>query len=167
MPAGLTYTASIQRLPHLINTHYLEVTPEQIQQLGGKMKVRLLCTINGKLTFQGGLVALGNGSAYITLNKQRMQQLGVNYLDQVEVTLQKDTSPIGTPMPEELAEALHQDPEAASRFRALPDSLKRYLLQHVAGVKSSQLRIDRALLLLSNLKQLAPGKETFKNLLAK
>jgi hypothetical protein len=164
---GISYTTSIQRLEHFINTHYLEVPFEVIQQLGGKLKVRLLCTVNQKLTFQCGLVALGNGSGYITLTKKRMQDLGVAYQDQVEVTLELDTSTYGTPVPEELSEVLLQDPEAAARFHQLKDGLKRYVIQHVAGVKSSQLRIDRALLVMNNLKRLPLGKETFKEMLAK
>ncbi|GAA4300132.1 YdeI/OmpD-associated family protein [Nibribacter koreensis] len=167
MTNAISYSTSLQRLDHLVNTHYLEVPPAIIDQLGGKLKVRLLCTVNDRLTFQCGLVALGNGSAYITLTKKRMQDLGLTYLDQVQVSLALDSSPYGTPMPEELAEALRQDPDAEARFHQLPDGLKRYVLQYVAGVKSSQLRIDRALLLLANLKRLAPGRETFKELLAK
>src|SRR5690349_12475744 len=113
MPAYLT---TVQRLPHLINTHFVEVPPEIINQLGGKLKVRLLCTLNGTLTFQCGLVALGNGSAYITLTKKRMQDAGLRFLDQVHVSLELDNSEYGTLMPEELAEVLHQDPQADVRF---------------------------------------------------
>ncbi|AMM52509.1 hypothetical protein TH61_16820 [Rufibacter sp. DG15C] len=166
-PNGISYITSIQRLDHLVNTHYLEVPPKVIQELGGTLKVRLLCTISNKLTFQCGLVALGNGSGYLTLTKKRMQDLGLTHQDQVEVTLEKDYSTYGTPMPEELAEVLLQDPEGAARFHLLKDGMKRYVLKYVAGVKSSQLRIDRALLLVTNLKRLHPGKETFKELVAK
>ena len=67
----ITYKTKIYKLEHLVGMHYLEVPPDIIDKLGGKFKMRLLCTVNNKLTFQGGLVALGNGSGYISINMGR------------------------------------------------------------------------------------------------
>ena len=75
--ATVEFTTHIDKLPHLAGTHYLEVPPEIIEQLGGIFKIRLLCTVNSKLTFQCGLVGLGNGSAYISLKSERMKELKV------------------------------------------------------------------------------------------
>ena len=148
-----------------MGTHYLEVPPEVIQQLGGKLKQRLRCTLNNTLTFQCGLVALGQGAAYISLNSKRMKEARVKLGDEVSVSLQPDESEYGMEVPEELAELLRQDDEGLHRFRLLTPGKQRYIIQYVASVKSSQLRIDRALLLINNLKTLPVGKENFRQML--
>ena len=148
-----------------MGVHYVEVPQEVVQQLGGRLKVRLLCTVNEKVTFQCGLVALGNGSGYITLNAQRMKQAGLRNGDRVTVALAKDESTYGVEMPPELAELLDQDAEGMERFQGLPPGKQRYIIQYVGGVKNSQLRIDCALLLIGNLKRLPRGKESFRQML--
>ncbi|WP_162428447.1 DUF1905 domain-containing protein [Pontibacter pudoricolor] len=162
----INYRACINKLPHLPG-HYMEVPAKVIEQLGGKFKVRVLCTINDKLTFQGGLVALGGGSGYISINNKRLKQLGLQRGDEVQVKLEPDESEFGMETPEELAEIFSQDDEAKRRFDLLPPGKQRYILYYVAGVKNSQLRIDRALLLINNLKRLPIGKESFRELLKK
>ncbi|MFD2247718.1 YdeI/OmpD-associated family protein [Pontibacter ruber] len=161
----ITYKTPIRRLQHLVNMHYLEVPAEVVQQLGGKFNVRLLCTVNSALTFQCGLVALGSGSGYISLNAKRMKELGVRVGEQVQVNLRKDESRYGMEMPAELAELLEQDEEGKRRFGTLTPGRQRYIIHYVASVKSSQLRIDRAILLIENLKMLPAGKESFRGML--
>ncbi|TXK26405.1 DUF1905 domain-containing protein [Pontibacter qinzhouensis] len=153
-------------LPKL-KLHYLEISEEVVQSLGGKFKVRMICTVNSKVTFQCGLVALGQGRGYITISGSRMKKASLSRGDQVSVLLENDDSEYGVEVPEELEELLRQDEEGNQRFSQLAMGMKRYIIQYVAGVKSSQLRIDRALLLIGNLKQLQPGKETFREMLGK
>jgi hypothetical protein len=45
--------------------------------------------------------------------------------------------------------------------------MQRYILNYVNTVKSPQLRVGKAFMLISNLKNLTPGKETFKEILGK
>lgn len=166
MHSTINYSTRISKLPHLPG-HYIEVPPDVVQQLGGKFKVRLICTLNGKLTFQGGLVALGGGSGYISINSARLQRLGAKPGDEVRVRLEPDNSEFGVDIPEELAELFAQDDEGKRRFELLPPGKQRYLISYVASVKSSQLRIDRALLLVNNLKQLPAGKASLRDILTK
>lgn len=147
--------------------HYLEVPQEVVQQLGGTFKARLCCTVNGSLTFQCGLVALGQGLGYISINSKRMKELGVRNGDKVTVSLVRDESNYGMEMPPELAELLQQDEEGRARFRLLTPGRQRYIIQYVSTVKNSQLRIDRAILLIENLKRLPKGKESFREMLGK
>ncbi|MDX5348661.1 MAG: YdeI/OmpD-associated family protein [Hymenobacteraceae bacterium] len=159
------YRTHIRRLEQLMNVHFVEVFPEIIEKMGGKMKMRLLCTINEQLTFQCGLVALGNGSAYITINNQRMKKMKLRQGDEVQVKLEKDESKYGMEVPEELEELLKQDAEGLRRFELLPPGKQRYIIHYVSGVKNSQKRIDRAILLIENLKRLPEGKEEFREML--
>lgn len=165
--SSIQFNTYINRLDYLQSMHYLEVPAEIILQLGGKLKIRLLCTVNNSLTFQCGLVALGNGNAYISINSKRMKQLKVKAGDEVKVALQLDESEYGMEMPEELAELLKQDEEGMERFSLLPPGKQRYIIYYVSGVKSSNLRLERALRLIENLKRTQAGKESFKEILRK
>ncbi|WP_439880699.1 DUF1905 domain-containing protein [Pontibacter sp. MBLB2868] len=161
----IEFNTHINLLPHLPGMHYLEVPQEIVQQLGGKLKLRLHCTVNGSLTFQCGLMALGQGRAYISISKKRMQALGLQCGDQARVKLEKDDSKYGTAVPEEFEELLRQDDEGARRFGLLTAGMQRYIINHVGVVKSTQLRVDRAITLIENLKQLPEGKEEFRAIL--
>lgn len=160
----LSFSTHIDRLDKL-KLNYLEVPAEVVQRLGGQAKIRMLCTVNGSLTFPCGLVALGQGRAYITLNTQRMKQLGLRMGLEATVTLEQDPSPYGAEVPEEFAELLRQDEEGNERFHLLPPGKQRYIIHYVGSVKSSQLRIDRAIRLIENLKRLPRGKEEFREIL--
>lgn len=161
----IKFETTIGQLDYL-NMKYLEVPKEVVDELG-TMKIRLLCTVNGTLTFQCGLMALGEGRAYISINAKRMKQLGVTLGSRVSVALEKDNSKYGMPVPEELEELLKQDTEGKRRFDKLTPAMQRYIIFYVAGVKSKQLRLDRAILLIENLKRAVEGKETFRFLLGK
>lgn len=166
-PSPVLFNSRIYTLERLMGVHYIEVPKEAIQQMGGKLNIRLLCTVNQTVTFQCGMVALGDGNAYITLNAARLKQLGLKKGDEIAVALEKDTTPYGMPVPEELAELLEQDAEGVTRFQKLAPGKQRYIINYVSTVKSSQLRIERAILLIENLKKLPPGKESFRAMLGK
>ncbi len=160
----IQFQTHIRLLQHLPRMHYLEVPQEVVQQLG-TLKIRLHCTVNQKLKFQCGLMALGEGKAYISISKKRMQEAGIKLDDTVAVMLQKDNSTYGTEVPAEMEELLQQDEEGNRRFQRLKPGMQRYMLHHVAGVKSVQLRVDRAVTLIENLKKLPEGKENFRAML--
>lgn len=162
---AIRYKSKIYKLEHLVGMHYFEVPPDIIKKLGGTFKMRLLCTINDKLTFQGGLMALGGGSAYISINQARLKKLGLKFKDEVTVCLKKDESEFGMELSEELRELLSQDEEGMRRFKLLTPGKQRYIIHYVNSVKSSQLRIDRAVLLITNLKKSKEGKESFRQML--
>lgn len=161
----IQFTTTIGRLNYLMNTHYLEVPAEVIQAFG-TLKIRLWCTVNGTVKWQCGLMALGQGRAYITVSTVRLKKLNAREGSQVHVALEPDHSEYGAEMPEELAELLRQDEEGRCRFEVLTAGMKRYIIQYVGAVKSSQLRIDRAILLIENLKRQPKGaKVHFRALL--
>ncbi len=156
----------IDKLSYL-NTFYLEIPESVVKKVGGFGKTRLFCEVNKAIKFQCGLMALGEGKAYISINSKRMKELGVRKGDLVSVTLTEDTSEYGIVMPEELAELFSQDPEGKRRFDLLSPGKKRYILNYVDAIKSAQLRAERAFLLISNLKTLPLGKEHFRDMLGK
>ena len=148
-----------------LRMHYLFISEKNVKKLGGKICIRLLCSINGTPAFQCGLVSLGNGNAYIMLSKIRMKQCGIELSQEIKLTLQKDNSKYGMQMPEELKELLKQDAEGNMRFEKLTPGKQRYIIHYVDGVKNTQKRIDRAIMLIENLKLSLPGKEDFRDIL--
>jgi hypothetical protein len=107
-------------------------------------------------------VALGKGKAYISLNKKIVKQANLESDDAVTVSLAPDQSKYGMEMSKELKELLNQDLEGKKRFDGLVGGKQRYIIYYVKKVKSPQLRIERAVMLIENLKKLPKGKETFK-----
>lgn len=162
----IKFSTHIDKLSYL-NTSYLEVSADIVKKIGGIGKQRLICEVNKQITFQCGLMSLSEGRAYISINAKRMKELGVERGDTVNVVLTEDTSEYGVDVPEELTELFKQDPEGKHRFDLLKPGMQRYILNYVNSVKNVQLRIDRAFLLINNLKKQPIGKESFKEMLGK
>lgn len=162
MEAGpLTFTTLVGRLGYL-NMHCVEIPAAVVSHFGGTFKGRFLVTVNDRVTWQGGLMTYGNGMAYIMFSVKNMKAAGAQAGDTITVRMEKDTSPYGLPMPEELQVLLEQDYEADKRFHALTPGKQRWIITWVSTVKDSQKRIDRSVLIMTNLKSIPPGKETFR-----
>ncbi len=162
----ISFSTHIDRLSYL-KLFYFEIPANVVKRIGGIGKQRLICEVNKQLKFQCGLIALGEGKAYISINSKRMKELGLEKGDTVTLILTEDKSEYGADVPEELTELFKQDPEGKRRFELLKPGMQRYILNHIAAVKSVQLKVDRAFTLISNLKQLPQGKETFREILGK
>ncbi|WP_159470951.1 YdeI/OmpD-associated family protein [Dyadobacter sp. 3J3] len=161
------FKSKIHQLEHLAGTRYLLVPHEIVEKLGNSFSIRLWCTVDEKIKWQCGLVALGNGDAYISINAQRIKQLKAKEGAPFTVALEIDDSEYGLEVPEELKELLDQDEEGNRRFNMLVAGKRRFIIRHITGVKNSQLRIERAVTLIKNLKRLPAGKEGFKEILGK
>jgi len=161
----ISFSSRIDKLPYLMGMHIIEVPANIVKKEGGPGKKRFICTVNQKVSYPCGLMALRSGMAYISINKSRLAALKLKLGDAVDVELVPDESEFGMPVPEELEELLAQDPEGDERFRALSPGKQRNIIYYVSGVKSSQLRIDRALKLIGNLKLLPVVKENMREFL--
>jgi antitoxin component of MazEF toxin-antitoxin module len=159
-----SFDTTIGKLEKLKLT-YLFIPQSVVQKMGGSLKMRVVCVVNKAVTFQAGFVSLEKGDAYIILNAKRLKELGVKIGDVVSVELKEDKSEYGMEVPEELAELLKQDEEGMYRFKLLSKGKQRYIIYYVSGVKSSNLRLDRALKLITNLKKCPVGKEEFRDIL--
>jgi hypothetical protein len=162
----ISFKTKIYKLEHL-SGHYLDVPASIVKKAGGITKQRFVCTVDKNMTWKCGLVAHKAGAAYILLNKKQMQMGGFNVGQTVNVSLKKDASEYGMDVPAELEEVFKQDKEGKKRFDALVPGKRRYIIYYVNQVKSPDLRIERAVRLIANVKNLPPGKETFPGILAK
>jgi hypothetical protein len=162
----ISFKTKIFKLQHLAG-HYIDIPASIVKKSGWTGKQRFVCAVNNDLTWKCGLVSHGAGKAYILLNKKQMQSGKFNVGQVINVTLKKDTSKYGMDVPTELKEVFAQDEIGKERFDELAPGKRRYIIYYVNQVKGADLRIERAVRLISNLKKLPPGKESFAGILAK
>ncbi|HMJ71057.1 MAG TPA: YdeI/OmpD-associated family protein [Cyclobacteriaceae bacterium] len=162
----LSFKTKIFKLQHLAG-HYIDIPASVVKKAGWTGNQRFICTINKGLTWKCGLVSHGAGKAYILLNKKLMQSGKLNVGQEINVVLKKDASKYGMDVPVELKELFAQDHIGKERFDGLVPGKRRYIIYYINQVKSADLRIERAVRLIANLKKLPVGKESFKGLLAK
>lgn len=139
----------------------------QDEQDKSKTNQRFKITLEGKLTWTGGSVALEEGNAYITVSKARMRELEISLHSKVHVFLEKDHSEFGMDVPEEFLELLSQDSEARRRFYLLSKGIQRATIYIVNQLKSQDKRIEKSLFLFENLKRSPEKKTTMRHILGK
>jgi len=135
--AGAVYGFHVM-VPKVISEYYLT---QNIK--------RLVCTINGGYSWQCALIPKGSGRYYILLNAEIRKKQLLKLDSEIHIDLKPDTSKYGMPMPEEMQELLHQDPKGDQLFHK---------------PKSSQKRLEKALIVLDHLKNQG-GKLDFKILM--
>lgn len=144
---------------------FIVVPSDVVKEVGG-FGTRLLCSVNGNEKIHSGLMPKGDGNGYIIINGKRQKEWGVSLNDTLEATIEIDTSKYGMELSEELEALLEQDKVGAALFEKLTPGQQRYIIHYVGSVKSSQLKIDRAIMLIENLKTM-PDKFDFRHLLGK
>lgn len=151
--ATKSFTSALHKFDGNLWYYYLPV-PAGIanQYIVGKDR-RVICTLNETTVFQAALMPLGDGNFFVNVNKTIRTKLKLQEGSDVQVSLQKDQSEYGLPVPEEFAELLKQDEEGSKRFHALTPGKQRTLLYIVAKPKSSDLRIRNGMVILEHLKR--------------
>jgi len=142
---------------------HITVPPKVVKQVGG-FGTRLLCSINDNEQIHSGLMGKGDGRGLIIVNKKNQKKWGLTIGDEVTATIELDHSKYGMKMPEELEALLDQDRVGLERFEKLTPGKQRYIIAYVDGVKSVQKRIDRAIMLIENLKTM-PEKFDYRHLM--
>ena len=122
----VTFTSYLDNLAKLKLDH-ITVPKEIVDQVGG-IGTRLLCSINGHKSFHSGMVAKGQGTAYITVNKSRQKELEISFNEELSITLALDHSKYGMEIPEELEALLEQDRKGAQLFEELTPGQQRYII---------------------------------------
>ena len=136
--------------------------PRYVAKVFGKDR-RVVCTLNEKHERQCAIVPHGKGAFVITVNKSLRTSLGLDFGEEISVSLTKDQSAFGLPLPEELQELLRQDKEGNSFFEVLTPGRKRTLLHIVGSVKNTDKRLGRAIAIVQHLKT-TNGKINYKEL---
>lgn len=93
------------------------------------------------------------GDYKMMFGKRLQKELGVFQNDYFTMQIFEDTSKYGVDMPEELGEVFKMDNEAFRVFESLTAGKKRSIIYAIARYKTSQTRIDKALIMCDNLKR--------------
>lgn len=141
--------------------HHL-IIPEEVVEFFAKKKVkRFICTLNEDYSFPCAFMPKGNGIYFILINAEVRKTCRLRVGSKVLVKLKPDESKYGMPMPEEMEELLKIDDEANQYFHALTKGKQRSLLYIIGKPKSSEIRINKAIVITEHLKRMN-GKLDFK-----
>lgn len=141
--------------------HHL-IVPEEVVEFFAKKKVkRFTCTLKDEHSFPCAIMPKGKGIFFIHINAEVRKICRIRVGSKVQVKLEPDDSKYGMPMPEEMDELLKIDDEANELFHALTKGKQRSLLYIIGKPKSSQIRINKAIVITEHLKRMN-GKLDFK-----
>ncbi|PWG06414.1 YdeI/OmpD-associated family protein [Polaribacter aquimarinus] len=94
-----------------------------------------------------------SGDYKMMFSKQKQKELELSLGDEFTIQLFEDTSKYGVDMPEELEAVLMSDYDAYTIFESLTKGKQRSIIYGVLRFKSSQQKIDKALIMCENLKR--------------
>jgi hypothetical protein len=157
------FTSVIEKFDSDLWGHHLVVPNDVALHFVQTTGRRVVCTLEGTVTFHCALMQLSGGRYFININKANRDKLGLVVGQEVSAVIVPDESPYGLPMSEEFEEVLRQDEEGSTKFHALTPGLQRSLIYFSDNVKSSHIKVRRALVVINHL-HLHDGKVDFKAL---
>ena len=112
---------------------------------------RVCLHLDGVPTHHCALMPSANGFYFITINKALRTEL--NWIEGAsrKAVLTKDTSEYGMDIPQELEELFEQEVEAYDSFLKLTKGKQRSLIYWVKQVKSPEIILRRALVMLRHV----------------
>ena len=138
--------------------------PKKVADKFLKQKIkRVVCKLNDDHEFQCALMSKGDGTYFININSDIRKKLKLKIGSEVEVELKKDESKYGLPLPKEFEELLKIDDELNEVFHKLTPGKQRSLLHIIGKPKTSETRLNKAIVVSEYLKQVN-GKLDFKQL---
>ncbi|WP_031529921.1 YdeI/OmpD-associated family protein [Dyadobacter crusticola] len=153
MPDFVHFESVLDRLPKKGGEFYMIVPDEvALQFVEGRKPARIRCLLNGQIEFQCAVRPKGGGGFYINIGTPIRQEAKLQLGQPLFAKIWKDESEFGRDIPEELAELLEMDPEGKKAFYDQLPSHQRGMIYYIAGAKSMQVRIDRAIKMINRLK---------------
>ncbi|NIJ54986.1 YdeI/OmpD-associated family protein [Dyadobacter arcticus] len=153
MNEAVLFESVLDRLPKKGGEFYMVVPDEiAVQFVEGRKPARVRCKLNDLVEFQCAIRPRGGGGFYINIGTPLRQEGKFVLGQKLFAKVWKDDSEFGRDMPEELFELLEMDEEGKRLFYESLPSHQRAVIYYVAGAKSVQIRIDRAIMLVNRLK---------------
>ncbi|WP_299130521.1 YdeI/OmpD-associated family protein [uncultured Winogradskyella sp.] len=117
-------------------------------------RIRVLASFEAKkIEFYAALKKDKTGLYRIYFSKAKQKELGLFTNDYFQLQVFEDLSKYGVEMSEELEAVLLSDDEAYTIFENLTPGRQRSIIYTVSRYKSAQMCVDKALLIVSNLKR--------------
>ena len=141
----------------LIDTFHIYIPNQIFKPFADKKLNRVQVKIsinNNKIDFYAAIKRdKSSGDFKMMFSKQKQKELSLSIGDEFTIQLFEDTSKYGVEMPEELDAVLLSDYEAYEIFESLTAGKKRSIIYGLIRFKSSQQKIDKALIMCENLKR--------------
>lgn len=121
---------------------------------GKHKRVKVKATFEDKsIEFHAQLKYEKTGLHRIYFSKAKQKELGIFMNDYFTLQIFEDTSKYGVEMSEDLEAVLLSDYEAFTIFEGLTPGKQRSIIYAISRYKSSQMRVDKSILLCNNLKR--------------
>ena len=158
----MTFQTTLHDFHSKLFRYYIPVIKEIGERFVDGDNRRILCSINGNQSYQCALMHM-EGGFYILVNNQLRKKVGIEEGDQINISIEKDTSEFGHEVPESFEALLSQDDEGRSYFEALTMGKQRSLIYLVKKVKNVDSQIAKGLAIMHQLKE-GHGVIDFKRL---
>lgn len=158
----MTFTTILEKFNSNLWGFHIKVPSEAAEIFKEGKERRVVCHLNNIIEIQCAIMPKGD-TFFINLNKEVRKKLDLGLGEKVTVTLRKDESKYGLPMPEEMDELLKMDEEGSRYFHELSKGKQRTLLHMIGKPKTSDTRLRKALVVVDYLK-MTGGKLDFTEL---
>jgi hypothetical protein len=135
-----TFTADVEPAG---NATGVSVPQDIVDDLGGGRPL-VVISINGHSW--RSRIATKNGRCLIGISRANRTAAGIELGQHIDVTLELDTEPRTVDVPNDVAQALDEDPSARAAFDTLPYGLRRKHINDIDAAKTDatrQRRIDK------------------------
>jgi len=160
-PKPLRFTAILEKSTNKLWGSHLRVPQPIAKKLTSGGSRRVLRTLNGSKAHQCALLPFGKDSFVLSVNKGLCKTLHIDIGSSVTVTLQKDETKYGLPLPAELSELFRQDADGSRLFHSLTPGRQRTLLYIIGSGKDSEARAWRSSIIIRHLRDNA-GKIDYR-----
>lgn len=156
------FKASILKFEYDLWSYYVAIPKKIGDQFVEGDNRRITCSINGAKPIHSALMPKGEFYS-IYVKKEFMKKHELEEGDEVEVTIEKDCSEYGMPIPESFQVLLDQDHAGSMFFHKLTKGKQRSLIHIVGKVKNVDSQLAKGLAIMHHLKE-ANGELDFKRL---
>jgi len=123
----VVFTSTIEPLHFNHWSYHVPVNPEITAKFTDGNNRRIRCIINGSVTINNVLMSYED-VIYILINKKVREELNLKEGDKVEVSIEKDSSEYGIPMPGSFIVLFDQGEVGYQYFQALNAGKQRSLI---------------------------------------
>jgi len=131
--------------------------PFDVEEAFGKKRVKVKAKIAG-IPYRGSLVRMGTESHILIVLKEIREKAGVTFGDEIEVTVEEDAEPRVVQIPDDVKQALENEPEAKAFFDKLSYSHKREYMKWIEDAKREETRQRRVSQMIDLLQQGKKGR---------
>jgi Bacteriocin-protection, YdeI or OmpD-Associated/Domain of unknown function (DUF1905) len=132
--------------------HYIELDAKTVKRVTAGGNKRVVCDLNHTISIHAAVMKTKEGMYYLMISAANLKKLNAKAGSTVKAEIEIDKSELQFNIPEEFDEVIATDPAAKKIFDSLTPGNKRGLIALVNIVKSTDKRIERALLIATKLK---------------